>query len=193
MIQKQCIWRAFKAKGCQARDQLRQYTVSEWSIREDESNRYGGSSQHASLQQRTFVALERGGQIRHLHPQSGTIEWETENPIWSLLPDKTKCVKHSSLWFCHFHPLPRQDRKKVDDKSLVGMLVGFDEEQKGYRVYVPSKRKVIVTAHVRIDEHNVQLQNGESSCLLIHALTSWSVHASRPGNIHWLLSHSTTH
>jgi len=34
-------------------------------------------------------------------------------------------------------------------------MVGFDEEQKGYRIYVPSKRKVIVTAHVRIDENTM--------------------------------------
>jgi hypothetical protein len=33
-----------------------------------------------------------------------------------------------------------------------GMLVGFDENQKGYRVYIPSEHKVIISRHVRIDE-----------------------------------------
>ena len=32
------------------------------------------------------------------------------------------------------------------------MLVGFDENQKGYRVYIPSEHKVIISRHVRIDE-----------------------------------------
>ena len=68
---------------------------------------------------------------------------------------------------------PDQDRKKVDDKSLVGMLVGFDEEQKGYRVYVPSKRKVIVTAHVRIDENtmfNYKMENPVASSFTLSPL-----------------------
>ncbi len=32
------------------------------------------------------------------------------------------------------------------------MLVGFDENQKGYRIYIPSERKVIISRNVRIDE-----------------------------------------
>jgi len=48
--------------------------------------------------------------------------------------------------------IPDKDRTKIDGKSKEGILVGFDENQKGYRVYIPSERKVIVSCHVQIDE-----------------------------------------
>jgi hypothetical protein len=55
-----------------------------------------------------------------------------------------------------------KERKKIDDKSLEGMLVGFDEDRKGYRVYVPSKKRIIVSAHVQIDENTMYSHNMEN-------------------------------
>jgi hypothetical protein len=72
--------------------------------------------------------------------------------FYRIKPDVSNIRVFGSLTFIL---CPDQDRKKVDDKSLIGIMVGFDEEQKGYRIYVPSKRKVIVTAHVRIDENTM--------------------------------------
>lgn len=43
-----------------------------------------------------------------------------------------------------------------------GMLVGFDEEKKGYRVYVPSEKRIIVSAHVQIDENTMYSCNMEN-------------------------------
>ena len=48
-----------------------------------------------------------------------------------------------------------EGRKKIDDKSLEGMLVGFDDEQKGYRIYVPSLRRIVISIHVKIDENRM--------------------------------------
>ena len=45
-----------------------------------------------------------------------------------------------------------QDRPKIEKMSVEGMLVGFDENQKGYGIYIPSERKVIISRNVRIDE-----------------------------------------
>ena len=50
-----------------------------------------------------------------------------------------------------------KERKKIDNKSLEGILVGFDEEKKGYRVYVPSEKRIIVSAHVKIDENTTRM------------------------------------
>ena len=35
------------------------------------------------------------------------------------------------------------------------MLVGFDDEQKGYRIYVPSLRRIAISIHVKIDENRM--------------------------------------
>jgi formylmethanofuran dehydrogenase subunit E-like metal-binding protein len=50
-----------------------------------------------------------------------------------------------------------KERKKIDNKSLEGILVGFDEEKKGYRVYVPFEKRIIVSAHVKIDENTTRM------------------------------------
>jgi hypothetical protein len=55
-----------------------------------------------------------------------------------------------------------KERKKIDNKFLEGMLVGFDEDKMGYRVYVPSEKRIIVSSHVQIDENTMYSYNMEN-------------------------------
>lgn len=87
--------------------------------------------------------------------------------IYKTKPDVSNIREFGVLVFIL---CPDKDRKKIDEKSLSGMLVGFDETQKGYRVYVPSKKRIIVTAHVRIDENtmfNYKMENPVTSSLIV--------------------------
>jgi hypothetical protein len=90
--------------------------------------------------------------------------------FYRIKPDVSNIRVFGSLTFIL---CPDQDRKKVDDKSLIGIMVGFDEEQKGYRIYVPSKRKVIVTAQPPKDENtmfNYKIENPVASSFTVSPL-----------------------
>jgi hypothetical protein len=52
---------------------------------------------------------------------------------------------------CHVHL--STGRKKLDPLSIPGVFVGFDAHTKGYRVYIPKNRRVIVTSDVKIHEN----------------------------------------
>lgn len=51
-----------------------------------------------------------------------------------------------------FVHVPDAKRTKLEPKCVEGILVGFCESTKAYRVYIPSQRKVIVSLDVIIDE-----------------------------------------
>ena len=47
-----------------------------------------------------------------------------------------------------FMLIPKEKRKKWDDKSKKGIFVGLDEDIKGYRIYFPEEGKVEVSCNV---------------------------------------------
>lgn len=47
---------------------------------------------------------------------------------------------------------PKQLRKKLDMRARPGVLVGYAQRTKGYRVWIPQERRVIETINVRFDE-----------------------------------------
>ena len=49
---------------------------------------------------------------------------------------------------------PRIDPGKVQPRAHPGVLVGYDQEKRAYRVYVPHLRQVIVSRDVTFDEAN---------------------------------------
>ena len=54
--------------------------------------------------------------------------------------------------------IPDVKRKKFDPKSLEGVLVGFCERTKGYRIFIPTTKKVEVSLDVLIDEMSLNLE-----------------------------------
>lgn len=73
--------------------------------------------------------------------------------------------------------IPDCKRKKLDPKAIPCWLVGYGEETKGWRLWDPSSRKVILSRDVTFDEHllindfkDEQIQNStkQSDCTLVH-------------------------
>jgi len=54
--------------------------------------------------------------------------------------------------------IPKEQRKKLDSKTQIGLFLGYDSETKAYRVYDQNKRKVIVSRDVVFDEGKVGYQ-----------------------------------
>lgn len=48
--------------------------------------------------------------------------------------------------------VPDQRRTKLEDKSQKYILIGYDEKTKGYKLFDPIRKKVIVSRDVRINE-----------------------------------------
>ena len=55
----------------------------------------------------------------------------------------------SSTTYCH---VPNEKRKKLDMTAEKGYLVGYSENAKAYRIYIPESRKVVVQRDVKIIE-----------------------------------------
>lgn len=62
-------------------------------------------------------------------------------------------VEHFRVWgsLAHVH-VSDQKRGKLDDKSIICVLLGFSEESKAYRLYNPKTEKVIVSRDVVFEE-----------------------------------------
>ena len=54
-----------------------------------------------------------------------------------------------SVSYCHVHA---DTRKKLDPSGEKGLLVGYSEISKAYRVYIPARRRIIVRRDVQFDE-----------------------------------------
>jgi hypothetical protein len=62
-------------------------------------------------------------------------------------------VSHIRIWgsVCYCH-VPSEKRTKLDPTTVKGLLVGYNEASKAYRIYVPAHRKVIVCRDVQFEE-----------------------------------------
>lgn len=46
-------------------------------------------------------------------------------------------------------------RTKLDDKADVGIFLGYNSQSKGYRVYIPESKKIVITREIKVDESAV--------------------------------------
>ena len=54
-----------------------------------------------------------------------------------------------SVCYCHVHA---DNRKKLDPSGEKGLLVGYSEILKAYRVYIPACRRIIVSRNVQFND-----------------------------------------
>ena len=64
-------------------------------------------------------------------------------------PDVSHICIFGSVCYCHVHA---DNRKKLDPSGEKGLLVGYNEISKAYRVYIPACRGIIVSRDVQFDE-----------------------------------------
>ena len=57
-----------------------------------------------------------------------------------------------SVFYCHVHA---DTRKKLDPSGEKGLLIGYSETSKAYRVYIPARKRIILSRDVQFDEDRV--------------------------------------
>ncbi|GAU51653.1 hypothetical protein TSUD_414750 [Trifolium subterraneum] len=100
-------------------------------------------------------------------------------------------VEHFRVFGCvAFVHIPDSQRKKLDSKSIQCILLGLSEESKGYKLYDPVSKRIIVSRDVIFDEskgwNDDQKQAGKSNndegTSLITEDTE--IEINEPGNFH---------
>jgi hypothetical protein len=49
--------------------------------------------------------------------------------------------------------IPKHQRTKLDAKTIDTIMVGYDDQSKGYRLYCPSDRKVYISCNVEFNKN----------------------------------------
>ena len=70
-----------------------------------------------------------------------------------LLTGQTSNLSHLRIFGCpaYVH-IPASQRRKRDDTTIAGVMVGYSTETYGFLVYNSATRRVVTTRHVRFDE-----------------------------------------
>uniref|UniRef100_A0A2N9ICE2 Integrase catalytic domain-containing protein n=1 Tax=Fagus sylvatica TaxID=28930 RepID=A0A2N9ICE2_FAGSY len=82
-----------------------------------------------------------------------SVQGKTPQQAWSR---KKPTVSHLRVFgsIAYMH-VPDQERSKLDDKSEKYVFIGYDPSSKGYKLYNPSTKKVIVSRDVEFDEEGI--------------------------------------
>ncbi|GJW77232.1 retrovirus-related pol polyprotein from transposon TNT 1-94 [Tanacetum coccineum] len=81
---------------------------------------------------------------------SKSLENKTPQEAWNGMKPT---ISHLRIFgsIAYFH-VPSQRRFKLDDRSEKHVFVGYDKQSKGYKLYNPITRKVVVSRDVEFDE-----------------------------------------
>lgn len=87
------------------------------------------------------------GTAVYLLNRTGNSPMDGKTPLELWLKKKLDKLDHLKIFGteCYVH-IPKQFRKKFDDKSILGRVIGYHNDKDGYHVYIPSQKKV-VTSH----------------------------------------------
>jgi hypothetical protein len=64
----------------------------------------------------------------------------------------------------------------MDPKVVNYVLIGWDENTKGYQFYNPSSKKVFITQHVKVDESEMPIQTTTESVSTFDL--KWTIHTT---------------
>ena len=82
-----------------------------------------------------------------------TLDSKTPYEVWFGMKPT---VEHLRIFgsICYMH-IPEIKRDKLDKKAEIGILVGYSNTTKGFRVYGLKSNKLVICRNVIVDEHVV--------------------------------------
>ena len=62
-------------------------------------------------------------------------------------------VIHLNIFGCpvYIH-IPKKERSKLDPSGMKGLFVGYSEQSKAYRIYIPRHHQIELSRDVKFDE-----------------------------------------
>ncbi|KAG8493279.1 hypothetical protein CXB51_010854 [Gossypium anomalum] len=91
------------------------------------------------------------------------IKDKTPFEVWH---DLKPTVSHLKVFSCVCYTLiPAKKRTKLDKRFMPGIFVGYSSTNKGYRVYNPSTKKILVSRDVRFNEGRIWSWNDAAARL----------------------------
>ena len=91
--------------------------------------------------------------------------------LWGVGPLRRPDIGHLRMFGClTYSHVPSEKRTKLEPTVEKGILVGYSETTKRYRIYLPTQRKLVVRRDVRIEEDrafrkSVELRDRDSQAL----------------------------
>ena len=85
--------------------------------------------------------------------------------LWNNVSPTDITLKHLRIFGCAAYttiPMPLRDGKFAPT-AIAGVMVGYDSEHKGYRIYHPPSRKVFVSTQVKFDESVFPLEGSNQT------------------------------
>ncbi|KAG6392995.1 hypothetical protein SASPL_147225 [Salvia splendens] len=109
---------------------------------------------------------------------------QTPQEAWSgIKPTMSHLKIFGSVAYVH---VPNQRRTKLDDKSRSYVFIGYDEKTKGFRLFDPIEKKVIISRDVLMNEESTWDWNNQNTVAHEETKPSTSTPMITPAN------HSTT-
>ena len=98
------------------------------------------------------VLFGRSGQDNRSPPESDICKWRSVSPH-ELYFEKKLNLAHLRVFdnIAYVH-VPKEERRKLDPKAEKCILVGYSDEQKGYKCYNPRTKQVRVRRDIVFDE-----------------------------------------
>ena len=72
--------------------------------------------------------------------------------IFGVKPDVSNLRAYGCLAYAYDFNV---ERKKLDDRAIKGILVGYDETSAGYLLFIPETGKIMRSGHVKFNEHEL--------------------------------------
>ncbi|KAG6386580.1 hypothetical protein SASPL_151746 [Salvia splendens] len=86
---------------------------------------------------------------------------QTPQEAWSGIKPTVSHLKiFGSVAYAH---VPNQRRTKLDDKSRSYVFIGYDEKTKGFRLFDPIEKKVIISRDVHMNEESTWDWNNQNT------------------------------
>ena len=94
-----------------------------------------------------------------------------EKTPYELWKGRKPNLKHLRVFgskvFCY---IPKEKRTKLDEKAEEGIFVGYSDRTKGYRVYVPTMDKVILSRSVEFDETEKESKGAKENKIILEEI-----------------------
>lgn len=113
-------------------------------------------------------AIQTAAYLTNRSPCSVLDSSVTPSEVWEgTKPDVSKLRVFGSPAYCH---IPKERRKKLDEKTRKGVLVGYCAN--GYRVWNPETRQIVAVRDIIIDE-NARLADVQSKKEVVRESSVW--------------------